>query len=76
MTDKVYSVNDVDNVSLMVRDKHDKDGNTFDATASKKIPKFGPKKLSPPVGAITLKITAMGPEPVVHGTLNATLNQT
>ena len=72
-TAKIYTINDVESVSLLVNDKHDKDGNTFSATASKKPPMFGPKKVSPPVGTMTLKITSAGPEPVVHGTLEATL---
>lgn len=69
---KIYTINDVDSVSLMARDKHDKDGNSFSATASTKPPMFGPK-LSPPVGAMALKITSVGPKSIVHGTLESTL---
>lgn len=68
-----YELKDFDNASQSVRDKHDKEGNSWSASAAKKPSKFGPRTLPPPVGSLTLKLTAVGPEPAVHGTLTVTL---
>jgi hypothetical protein len=76
VANKAYGITDLDSVTLDVRDKHDKDGNVWDANASKKPPRFGPRKVSPPRGTVTLKITSSGPEPTVHGALEATLKPT
>jgi hypothetical protein len=70
---QTYELKDLENASQSVRDKHDKEGNSWSASASKSIPKFGPKKIPDPVGSLTLKLTAVGPEPAVHGTLTVTL---
>jgi hypothetical protein len=70
----VYTLGDLGNVSQMVRDKHDKEGNSWSASASKKPSLGGDRKIPRPVGSLTLKLTAIGPAaPAVHGTLTATL---
>ena len=70
---KTYNLQDLEGVTQMVRDKHDKEGNGWSASASKKPSQFGPKTIPAPIGSMTLKLTSMGPEPVVHGTLTVTL---
>jgi hypothetical protein len=70
---KVYTLGDLDSAMQMVRDKHDKEGNSWSASASKKPSPWGDKKIPPPVGSLTLKLTAVGPAPAVHGTLTVTL---
>jgi hypothetical protein len=70
---KVYTLGDLDSASQMARDKHDKEGNSWSASASTKPSAGGDRKIPRPVGSLTLKLTAVGPAPAVHGTLTATL---
>jgi hypothetical protein len=69
----IYTLGDLASGSQMARDKHDKEANSWTASASKK-PSFGGNRQIPPtVGSLTLKLTAIGPAAAVPGTLTATL---
>ena len=71
---KTYTLGDLDSASQMARDKHDEGPDSWSASASKKPSAFSrDKKIPTPVGSLTLKLTAIGPEPAVHGTLTVTL---
>lgn len=70
---KVYTMKDVEDVSVDGRDKHDKESNSWTALARKKPSQFGPRTIPPPKGSATAKFTAVGAEPEVHGTVTSTM---
>lgn len=70
---RLYAMKDVESVSVDGRDKHDKDSNSWTALARKKPARLGPKTVQPPRGSATVKLTAVGAEPEVHGTVTGTM---
>ena len=70
---KTHALATVENLTLLASVKHDKSGDSWSASASKKPSKLGPRKKSPPLGSLTLTFSTVGPEPAAHGSLEATL---